>query len=385
MVTSAAPGAAPATRADRLRGLPWRHADVLMATTALAIAALGVLMVWTATRTRQASAGLDPQGMLKRQALWVAIGLLAAGVTLFVDYRRLAHAAPAAYAAVLLGLLVVLSPLGASALGAQRWISVAGFQLQPAAFASLALILTLAAVCEHHHGTLPTRAVLVALAVALPLIGLVMVQPDLGSAIILGVITVTTLVVAGARGRHLALLAAGCVLAAIAVVQLGILKHYQVQRLTAFMDQGHNTQQAAYNLTQSKIAIGSGGLTGKGLFHGTQTNLSYVPEQQTDFIFAAVGEQLGFAGSALLLAGYALIVWRVWVAMRDARDTFGTLICAGVLGMIVIQVFENSGMTMGIMPITGIPLPLMSYGGSSTIVMLIAVALAENVHMHRYS
>jgi len=167
------------------------------------------------------------------------------------------------------------------------------------------------------------------------------------------------------------------------VLHFGVLKRYQQDRLTAFLDPTSSTSAGAYNLDQSKIAIGSGALTGKGLFRGTQTNLSYVPEQQTDFIFTAVGEQLGFVGSTLLLGLFVLIAWRTWRAAALARDLCGTLICAGVLGMLVFQVFENVGMTMGIMPIAGIPLPFTSYGGSAVVASFAGIGLVLNVGMRR--
>jgi len=166
---------------------------------------------------------------------------------------------------------------------------------------------------------------------------------------------------------------------------MDIIEDYQRERLTAFLDQEGDLQRSTYNLDQSRTAIGAGGLTGAGLFEGTQTNLSYVPEQETDFIFTVVGEELGFLGAATLLLMYAIVVWRTWRSAQLARDLFGTLICIGVLAMLVFQIFENVGMTMGIMPITGIPLPLMSYGGSSTLATFAAMGLVLNVHMRRFS
>jgi rod shape determining protein RodA len=171
----------------------------------------------------------------------------------------------------------------------------------------------------------------------------------------------------------------------LAVVQLGILKQYQLDRFSSFIDPSADPQEAAYNLEQAKAAIGSGGLTGKGLFKGTQTKGAFVPEQQTDFIFTVVGEELGFVGSFTLLALFALVVWRTWRTATLARDLFGTLLCVGVLSMFMFQIFENIGMTMGIMPITGIPLPFMSYGGSSTVANFAAIGLVLNVHMRRFT
>jgi rod shape determining protein RodA len=193
------------------------------------------------------------------------------------------------------------------------------------------------------------------------------------------------LVVAGARPRHMAALTLLGIAAVVMVFQLGVLKAYQVDRLGAFLDPAGDTQRSTYNLNQSKIAIGSGGLTGKGLFKGTQTNLSYVPEQETDFIFTVVGEELGLVGSGALLALFAVAIWRIWRTASLAKDQFGSLVCIGVLAMLVFQIFENVGMTMGIMPITGIPLPFVSYGGSATISYFAAIGLVLNVHMRRFS
>jgi len=215
--------------------------------------------------------------------------------------------------------------------------------------------------------------------------GLIYLQPDLGTDLVFGAILLGVLVVAGARPRHIAVLGLLAVIGMAAVVQVGVLKQYQLDRLTAFADPKSDTQRSAYNLEQSKIAIAHGGAFGTGLGQGTQTNLSFVPEQQTDFIFTVVGEELGFVGAFTLLALFAVVVWRTWRTATLARDLFGTLICVGVLAMFVFQIFENVGMTMGIMPITGIPLPFMSYGGSSTIASFAAVGLVLNVHMRRFT
>jgi rod shape determining protein RodA len=299
----------------------------------------------------------------------------------------------------LLGLLAVLSPIGSTTLGAARWIQLGSFQLQPSAFATLALILATAAFLRRRQGAIMLRHVLVLLVMTGIPIFLVYKQPDLGTAIVMAVVLLVMMVVAGVRGRYLAALGLLGVLAIVGVVQLGVLKQYQVDRLTSFVHQtpagqttpaaqgsnaNNNSQKSTYNLAQSKIAIGSGGATGKGLFNGSQTNLNYVPEQQTDFIFTAVGEQLGFLGAASLLALFGIIVWRILRIAQTARDSLGMLLCGGVLGLIGLSVFQNAGMTMGIMPITGIPLPFMSYGGSATIAFFAAIGIVLNVGMRRF-
>jgi rod shape determining protein RodA len=193
------------------------------------------------------------------------------------------------------------------------------------------------------------------------------------------------LLVAGVRPRHMVALTFVGLVGVAAILNLGLLEEYQKERLTAFLDQEGDTQRSAYNLDQSKIAIGAGGLFGRGLFQGTQTNLSYVPEQETDFIFTVVGEELGFVGTATLLSLFGIMMWRIWRTAQLSRDYTGTLMCVGVLSLFVFQIFQNVGMTMGILPITGIPLPFVSYGGSATLAGFAAIGLVLNVHMHRFS
>jgi rod shape determining protein RodA len=379
----------------------FHHVDLLLAAATLAVAAMGVVMVYSATRGKLELAGADPRFYLKKQLVYAIIGLAIMVVVLLVDYHQFEILGVFAYGAVLLGLLAVLSPLGSSARGSQRWFQVGSFQLQPSAFASLALILAMASYLRRRQGAIMLRHILVLLLMAGIPIFLVYKQPDLGTAMVMAASLLVMMVVAGVKGRYLVGLGLLAVLGIIAVVQLGVLKQYQVDRLTSFVHQtpagqttpaaqgGNNatnnqSQQSTYNLAQSKIAIGSGGTTGKGLFNGSQTNLNYVPEQQTDFIFTAVGEQLGFLGAASLLALFGIIVWRVLRAAQTARDTLGTLLCGGVLGLIGLSVFQNAGMTMGIMPITGIPLPFMSYGGSATIAFFAAIGIVLNVGMRRF-
>jgi rod shape determining protein RodA len=224
----------------------------------------------------------------------------------------------------------------------------------------------------------------VTIGLAIVPIGLVMLQPDFGTAMVLGLIVITLLAVAGASLKHLLVLALLAVSFVVAVVNVGVLQQYQVDRLTSFVNQGSDTRNATYNTDQSKNAIGNGGVTGRGFGDGSQTAGGFVPEQHTDFIFTAVGEEFGFVGAAALLALFAIVVWRTWRAALLARDFFGTLVCVGVLALFVFQVFENMGMTMGIMPVTGIPLPLMSYGGSSTVTAFACVGLVAGVSMRRF-
>ncbi|PZS23642.1 MAG: rod shape-determining protein RodA [Acidimicrobiales bacterium] len=377
-----------AQRALERRRSSWRslasHVDVVLVASTVVVAGLGVLMVYSATQAKLASSGVDPLFYLKRQATYAAIGVVAMVAVTLVDYHRFEELGAVAYGGMVLALLAVLSPIGSSARGSQRWFQLGSFQLQPSSFASLVLIVAVAAYAHRHQGAQDLRRLGVLLAMGCLLILLVYGQPDLGTAIIMSVVLLAMLVAAGARGRHLAILGAVAVVGIIAIVNLGVLHKYQTDRLTCFVNPVGQSQGACYNLGQSQIAIGSGGVSGKGLFHGSVTNAAIVPEQQTDFIFTAVGEQLGFFGSASVLALFSLIVWRILRNAQLARDRLGRLLCMGVLGLIAFSVFQNAGMTMGIMPITGIPLPFMSYGGSAIIAFFMAVGIVLNVGLRRY-
>ena len=218
---------------------------------------------------------------------------------------------------------------------------------------------------------------------AVPML-LVFIQPDIGTTIILATIMVSLLVVAGTRARHLIVLALAATVTIFGAFQLHIIKQYQLDRLQSFLDTSHSSATATYNLNQSLIAIGAGGLTGTGYLHGTQTNLDFVPEQHTDFIFTVVGEELGFVGALVLLLLFAVLLWRAYRIATQANDPFGTFLATGIAAMFAIQMFVNIGMTMGIMPITGIPLPFVSYGGSAMIADFIAVGLLLNIRVRRF-
>jgi rod shape determining protein RodA len=377
--------------AGRLRADPtaaWRHLDLVLVGCLVAISAIGVLMVYSATRGPGGGEPID-QTYLKRQLMFVAIGFVILIVTAAIDYHRVRDFAPMAYLACVGMLALVVSGLGSSRKGTQAWFDLGSFQLQPSEPTKLALIVTLAAVIAHFREDIDLRRLGVLLAIAAVPLGLIMLQPDLGTALVLVSITAGILVVGGANGRHLLVLLVLGVLATGVVLNSDMLEEYQRDRLTTFLDQGGDTvgsdQEERYNLDQSKIAIGAGGMLGQGLFEGLQTRLDNVPEQHTDFIFTAVGEELGFVGAGTLLALFAIVAWRIWRTAQLARDDLGTLICVGVLCMLLFQIFENIGMTMGIMPITGIPLPFVSYGGSSTLASFAAIGLVLNVHARRFS
>jgi rod shape determining protein RodA len=374
----------PATSLRRNPAAPWRHVDAVLVGCVSAIAALGALMVYSATRGPGTIEPFDTT-FLKRQLAFVAIGFVAMVVTTLLDYRLFREWAIVLYGGVALLLAAVISPLGSETKGTQAWFQVGSFLLQPSEFAKVALIIGLAALVAQFQDEMPISRLAGCLLVAGVPIGLIMLQPDLGTGLVLAAIAAAILLVGGARPRHFAGLVIASVVLAGVVLNSGMIETYQKARLTSFLDQSGELQGATYNLNQSKIAIGAGGWWGQGLFEGTQTRLENVPEQHTDFIFTAVGEELGFVGAGTLLALFAIVVWRIWRTAQLARDAFGGLVCVGVLAMFLFQIFQNVGMTMGIMPITGIPLPFMSYGGSSTITAFVAMGLVLNVHMRRFS
>lgn len=377
--------AGTASRASRNPTAPWRNLDLVLLASVLCLAGTGILMVYSSTRQRQLASGLDPQEYLKRQALFVVLGLAVMAVCILVDYRSILVAAPALFVGAVLSLLLVLTPLGTTTRGAQAWFQMGSFNFQPSEMAKVAVIIALGGYLALHRGDIDTPQILGALGIAVIPLVLIYLQNDMGTGMVFVAVLMGMLLVAGAKPRHIAALTALGVMAVVAVFQLGIVKEYQLDRLAAFLDPAGEPERSSYNLRQSQIAIAAGGMTGKGVFQGTQTNLSFVPEQHTDFIFTAVGEELGFIGASTLLSLLGLVMWRTWRAAGLAKDQFGSLLCVGVLSMLLFQIFENIGMTMGITPIVGIPLPFVSYGGSAMLASFAAIGLVLNVHMRRYS
>ncbi len=375
-----------ATRADPH---PIFHIDWLMLMAAGAVTALGLLMIYSSTRTHLALNSTSTMYYVERQGIALGIGLVLALLATVIDYRKLQELWPLLYGATL-PLLFVVRFVGHDRGGTTAWFNVGPLQFQPSEIAKLAVIVALAGYCQQHRGELDAWRLAVALTLAGIPMGLVMLQNDLGTMLVMGVCVIAVLVVAGLKPLHLAVLALLAVTLVGALISTGTFSSYRADRILTFLDQGSkvalkNATSAQYSLLQSKNAIAHGGLTGQGLFNGTLTKTDAVPEQRTDFIFTAVGEELGFRGGALLLALYALIVWRTWRTALTAGDFFGTLIATGLVAMFAFQVFENVGMTMGIMPITGIPLPFMSYGGSAEIAYWIAIGLIANIHMRRFA
>jgi rod shape determining protein RodA len=363
---------------------PLRHLDPILLLAVLALAIVGLAAIYSATHASLLAQRLDPGYYLKKQLAFAVLGVAVIVVAASFDYRFVKVYAGFLYLTSLALLVLVRTPLGATVRGSQRWFQLFGFQLAPSEIAKLALIAMLAAyLSELRSSELSLKEVYRATAIAAVPGLLVFLQPDLGTTIVMVAILVGMLVVAGARLRHLGVLALTAIVLIFGAFQLGLVKDYQIARLTAFLDPQNDPARTGYNRTQAEIAIGSGGLFGRGYLKGTQTNLDFVPEQHTDFIFTVVGEEFGFAGAVFILLLFALLIWRAIRIALLAKDPFGTYVAVGIASMFAIQVFVNVGMTLGIMPITGIPLPFVSYGGSSFLTNCVAVGLLLNIHMRR--
>ncbi len=374
-----------AGRAISVERRPIRHLDPVLLLAATALSVIGLMLVYSATKHSLGALKLDPGVFLKKQAAFLALGLIVLLVVAVFDYRFYKVYAGFAYAAAVIALVLVRTPIGSSAQGAQRWFQFAGFQLTPSEFTKVALILMLANALSELRSPEPTLGDVarVTMLAALPML-LVFVQPDIGTTIVLVAILGGILVVAGTRLRYLVALALTAIVLILAAFQLGVIKDYQLARLTGFLDPQKDALTTNYNRQQAEIAIGSGGVTGLGYLKGTQTNLSFVPEQHTDFIFTVAGEEFGFVGSMIVLALFAILLWRAIRIAYLSKDPFGTYVAAGVGAMFAIQMFVNVGMVIGIMPITGIPLPFVSYGGSAMLANYLGVGLLLNVHMRRF-
>lgn len=352
----------------------------------LATLGLGVCSLVTLRAATQHLIPSQPRYYVDRQATYLTVGLVLMVALSRFDYSRFRHMAYGIYAALILSILAVLG-LGHTARGSQRAINFPLFSFQASEIGKVLLILALSALVASRMRRLQelsttARAMLAALVPAL----FVIAQPDLGSGLVYMVIAFTLLFVAGTSWRQLAGIVA-LVLAAGAFVLVGapaagvhVLKPFQEERLTAFLHPSSNPEKQGYQQEESKVAIGAGQKMGRGAA-ATQTKLNFVPEDHTDFIFAAVGEQYGFVGAALVLSLYALLIWRTLAVLTMAKDLFGSLVAGGVVAMLMFQVFVNVGMAVGIMPITGVTLPLMSYGGSSVITTLLAIGLLQSIYV----
>ena len=346
---------------------------------ALGLSLIGAVLVWSATRRTMADA------LLLKHLVNLTIGLvLGAGVAL-VDYRGLRAYVPVLYVAAVAGLVAVLTPLGSTINGSHSWIVLpAGFSVQPSEFAKVALVVAMALLLSEKRDSEDTPRhvdVLLALVVAAVPLGLVMLQPDLGSALVLAALLLGVITVSGAPARWVAALLLVGIAGIGVALTTDVLDEYQKDRLTAFADPTADPRGIGYQTRQVRIAIGNGGVEGEGLFAGAQTQGGFVPYQQTDFVFSVAGEELGFVGSVGLLVLEGVVLWRGLVVARRAEELFGRLVAVGVVCWFTFQTFENVGMNLGIMPVTGLPLPFVSYGGSSMFASWLAVGLLQNVRL----
>ncbi len=370
-------------RADRRLNLG--KFDNILNFAVIGLLAIGTLLVYAGTREWFRSYGLDPEYYLKRHSINIVIGVLLAYGTTLIDYRLLRAYTPIIWLAAVVGLVLVLIPgIGSEINGARAWIALpGGFQIQPAELAKIAIIVGIAMILADRDQTDQDPSdldVLKALAISAVPILLIVAQPDLGTVLIISAAVVAMIGASGARAIWVVGLLLLGVVGVFTAVQTGAVNEYQVARLQSFVDPNADPQATGYQLRQSRITIGSGGLFGKGLFEGPQTNGRFVPEQQTDFIFTVAGEELGFVGGSLILFLYFLIFLRAFAICKRSSDLFGRLVCIGVIAWFGFQTFENIGMAMGLMPMTGVPLPFLSYGGSSMFANLIGIGLLQNVY-----
>jgi len=360
----------------RLRQLDW-----VLLLTVLALSFIGTLLVWSATRAASSDT------YVVKQLVNIVIGLVLLVLVSVLDYRQLRLYAPVLYGVSLLGLLAVLTPLGTPVNGSQSWITLpAGLQIEPSEFGKLAIILmsaTFLSKARDAGGRPRLRAVALTAGCAIIPMALVEKEPALGVVIIMLLMLAGLIALSGVRLYWLAAIAAGVALTVLAVLKLHLLHAYQLQRLTSFVNPAADPTGTGYQLTEAKIAVGSGGLTGQGLFHGALIGGNFVPEQNTDFIFTVAGEELGFVGCAVIIGLLAILLLRALRIAARADDQFGMLVASGVAIWFAVQSFVNIGMTVGIMPVVGVPLPFVSYGGSAMFADMIAIGALMTVHRHR--
>jgi rod shape determining protein RodA len=368
------------TTALRAPGLDW-----LLMAAVVALLVFGSLLVWSATSARDDLTEGDPTAYLRKQLVNVAIGLVLMVMVLATDHRWVRIVAPLVYLASIAGLALVLTS-GSTINGSRSWIQLGGMSVQPAEFAKLAVVIGMALLVaeraegRRHHATTWVDVVGMLVIAGVPA-ALILLQPDLGTMLVLSATVFGVIAASGAARRWLVLLVVGAVATATVAVSQGVLKAYQVDRFLAFTNPDLDPRGAGYNVEQARIAVGNGGLFGEGLFHGSQTRSGFVPEQHTDFIFTVAGEELGLVGATVLIALLAVVIWRALVIAFHTDDVFGRIAAAGIACWFGFQAFQNVGMCLGIMPVTGVPLPFVSYGGSSMFAGMLAIGLLQNIHL----
>lgn len=370
----------------RTRSSLWQ-VDWMLVIGVVALAAIGGLLVWSATYQRPSLTDGDERAYLFKHGLNFAIGLVLAVAAALVDHRWVRILTPVVYLMALVGLGLVLVPgVGAVINGSRSWIHLPGLSVQPSELAKLTVIVGMALLLAekaevNRRENARSIDILQSLGVAAIPIALIVLQPDLGTVMVMGAIVFGIIAVSGVPKLWLLGLVAVTVTTAVLAIKLHVLKDYQLERFQAFADPSQDPRGIGYNVNQARIAIGNGGVFGQGLFHGSQTQNSFVPEQHTDFVFTVAGEELGLLGAGGIIVLFALVLWRACRIAVNAQDAFGRLVATGIVCWFGFQAFENIGMTLGIMPVTGLPLPFVSYGGSSMFACLLAVGLLENINL----
>ncbi|MFW2383729.1 MAG: FtsW/RodA/SpoVE family cell cycle protein [Acidimicrobiales bacterium] len=364
-----------------------RTLDPVLIGVILALTSLGLAAI---ASTTNAAAG--ETGFLVRQLMFLVIGFGLFSFAARIDYRTIRPLVPIGFVLTLIVLVAVLGPFGTTVNGTRGWIRVGGLSVQPAEFAKLAVIASLALALSRPQGrrydrmpdpATDPRRMMSALAMLGVVMMLVLAEGETGSVLVYCMVAVAIFFIAGSPPRLLGLLVVSGVLAFVLAFSSGLLGDHVADRFTSFLDAGADPRGAGYNQIQSVTAVGSGGLIGQGIFNGPQTQFGFLPEKQTDFIFAAVGEEAGFVGVLVLLGLYGLLLRRIFRTAKEASDRFGQLLAIGVFAMVLFQVVQNVGMTIGVLPITGIPLPLVSYGGSSLLTTLLGLGIVQSVARHR--
>jgi rod shape determining protein RodA len=362
-------------------GAAWRAFDLQLAVYAALLAAIGLVMAYT-NSAENGSATIEAGTTFTRGLMWAGIAVVAFILATAFDYRWLKTLAWPTYA-FQIGLLVLTLAIGTGVGGAARWITVGPLTFQFSELAKILMIVVLADYLARNHHRLDSLATILGACVLVgPPLVLVMLQPDLGTSLVFGAILAGMLWMSGASFKWLAILAAG-VVAAIPIAWTYLLQDYQKERLTSFLNPNPDITGAGYQLYQSKVAVGSGGWFGSGLTNGTQTQGDFLPVQTTDFVFSVLAEELGFFGAMVLFVLFALLLWRVLVAAWRCRDPFGTMFASGLAAMILFQLVVNVGMVMGIMPITGIPLPFVTHGGASLVSVALGLGILQSINIRQ--
>ena len=369
----------------------FRNLDYTLIITVILILAFSLVIISSATHVTYAAGDQhDSYEYVKKQLIWIVMGVFAAIMIMLVHYENFMNYTKFLYGLNLVMLTSVLA-LGHTAMGAQRWIAIGPFIFQPSEFSKIIIIITFAAFLTNKEGKLNRFRDLLPcfLYIGVPML-LILRQPDLGTSLVFIAIMFGMLFAVGARPSHLlTIIGSGVAVVSgflYAHFKWGVwipLEDYQLTRLTIFIDPWKDWQGAGYHMIQSQIAIGSGGFWGKGLFNGSQSQLNFLPIQHTDFIFSVVGEELGFIGAATVLAMFFVVVYRGIKIAGEAKDTYGNLLAVGIVSKLTFHILVNIGMTAGIMPVTGVPLPLFSYGGSSMLTNLLALGILLNIYMRR--